>query len=69
MKKTITLNTFRKLARAEDAMMRSCMPRISAVDVAPLISPIITQEVRRTWRAGSLITKTGFTMQEVARAN
>jgi hypothetical protein len=41
MKRTVTLHTFRKLARAEEAMMRASMPRTSAADAAPLTSPIL----------------------------
>lgn len=36
MKKTITLATFRRIARAEEQMMRGSMPLTSARDLAPL---------------------------------
>lgn len=35
MRKLITLSTFRKVARAEDGMMRAMMPRTSAEDATP----------------------------------
>jgi hypothetical protein len=34
--KKITLATFRKLAAAEETMMRACMPQADAADTAPL---------------------------------
>ncbi len=66
MKRTITLATFRKLERAEETMLRAVMPRIAAADPAPLASNLYVP-ARRTWSAGSLVVKTGFTLQEVAR--
>jgi hypothetical protein len=72
MRKTITLNSFRRVSRQEEAMMRAMMPTTSAADPAPLTSAILPaledNRSRRTWRAGSLVTKTGFTLAEVAHA-
>lgn len=66
MKKTITLNSFRRIEAAEEAMMRTLMPRTAAASPEPLVSEIRNQP-RRTWRAGSLVSKGAFTMAEVAR--
>jgi hypothetical protein len=65
MRKTITLNTLRKVERAEEAMLRAVMPLTSAKDPEPLESNI--RPAARIWSAGSLITKTGFTLAEVLR--
>jgi hypothetical protein len=40
MKKTITLSTFRKVARAEEQMLRACMPQTSAACPEPIESAI-----------------------------
>jgi hypothetical protein len=55
---------FRRYARTEDAMIRATMPRISAADP----EPIFQKPTRRTWAAGSLVVKAGFTLAEVAHA-
>lgn len=55
---------FRRYARTEEAMIRAAMPRTSAADHEPLVP----KPARRTWAAGSLVVKTGFTFQEVAHA-
>jgi hypothetical protein len=65
MAKTITLNTFRRFEAAQESMMRAMMPRTSEASPEPLTSDIRTAESRRTWSAGSLIVKTGFTLAEV----
>lgn len=64
----ITLDTFRKLDRAHDAMARAAMPRIAATDSAPIDTPILpAMPARRTWRVPMMAPLT-YTMQEVARA-
>lgn len=52
MRPRITLNTFRKLDRATDAMARAAMPRIAAADSAPIDTPILSAApvAHRTWR-------------------
>ncbi len=35
MRPRITLNTFRKVARQEDTMLRAVMPRVAAADLTP----------------------------------
>lgn len=66
MRKTITLATFRRVEAAEETMMRALMPRTAAASPEPLVSEIRNQP-RRTWRAGSLVSKGAFTLAEVAR--
>lgn len=36
MKKTLTLNTFRRMTVLEEQMLRATMPKTSALDVTPL---------------------------------
>ena len=70
MRKTITLDTFRRVARAEETMMRSVMPRTSAADAAPLAPAfafVRASEVAR--RDGSRLVKpAGFKLAEVCHA-
>jgi hypothetical protein len=66
--KTISLNTFRRVEKLEEQMIRSCMPRVSASDPAPLTSairPAAASVNARVWSAGSLVTKGAFTFAEV----
>lgn len=65
----MTINSYRKMFRAEETMIRAMMPKTASVDVEPLTSPILpAQSERRVWRAGkAFVQKTGFTLGEVAR--
>jgi hypothetical protein len=69
MKKTITLNTFRRFEAQQDAMMRAAMPRTAAADSAPLVTEITGQRaVRKTWTLPrAYVAKGPFTFAEVVR--
>ena len=65
----MTLNQFRKFARAEETMIRASMPRTSLLDPTPL--PAFAQDdvpgrVRVRWSAGRKVN--GFLLSEVAHA-
>ncbi len=69
MRKRITLSTFRKIANAEEAMMRAMMPSASANDPAPLASPILPRTTLRTLGNGARLVKPlTATLAEVANA-
>lgn len=64
----ITLDTFRRIGRQEETMMRAVMPRTSANDTTPLVAfaaPAVGEVVAR--RDGSRLVKRGFTLGDVAR--
>lgn len=69
MRPRITLNTFRRIDRIEEQMIRASMPRTSASDPEPLAvhaAPTQTEIVSK--RAGSrLVRPLTFTIAEVAR--
>ena len=66
MRTRITLNTFRKVGRMEETMMRAAMPRTSAQDEAPL--PIFAAVDLVTVRSGvRLVRPLTATISEVAR--
>ena len=64
MRRTITLNTFRKVHVAEEAIIRASMPRTSAADIEPLaFYANAGPKARRTFTM-----KAGWTLREVAHA-
>lgn len=48
MKRTLSLASFRRLDRAEEALIRAVMPRTAAADPEPL-TPFAGTPARRTW--------------------
>lgn len=68
MKKTITLHTFRKVARAEEQMLRAMMPRTSAADPLPIETSSTPRVVVRSVNGLRLVKPLTFTMQEVVNA-
>ena len=67
MKTRITLNTFRKVGRMEETMIRAAMPRTSAHDEAPL--PVFAAVDLVAVRNGvRLVRPLTATIEEVARA-
>lgn len=70
MRPRITLATFRKVAAAEETMMRAVMPRVAQADPTPLprfAAPAAGELLAQ--RAGSRLVKPlTFTLAEVARA-
>ena len=59
-------NLFRRYNAVNDLMMRAAMPRTDALDPKPAFAP--RPAARRTFTVThSLVTKTGFTLAEVAR--
>jgi hypothetical protein len=69
--KRITLDTFRKVARQEERMMRSVMPRISEQDAAVLETAfMVRREVLRTDRSGARLVKPlTYTLAEMMEAS
>lgn len=69
MRPRITLNTFRRIDRIEEQMIRAAMPRTSAADPEPLAvhaAPTQTEVVAR--RSGSrLVRPLTATIAEVVR--
>lgn len=71
MRKTITLATFRKVTRLEEAMMRASMPNTSAADPLPLVTDITPRVAVRTLSNGVRLVKMApltATLQEVVNA-
>jgi hypothetical protein len=66
MKKRITLNTFRKMNRAEEALIRIMMPATSAADPLPVETPITPRVQVRTLSNGvRLVKPLTYTLAEV----
>lgn len=69
MRPRITLNTFRRVAKLEENMIRASMPRTAAADATPLpvFAGVATETV--AVRGGvRLVRPLTATLQEVARA-
>lgn len=68
MKRTLSIATFRKLARAEETVIRACMPRTAATDQAPLepFAGLPATPARRTWRLPLVATPLRTPLAEVA---
>lgn len=64
MRPRITLNTFRKIERAEESMMRAVMPRTSANDATALNSYGFERTSRRSERTLTLPKGLTFTIAE-----
>ncbi len=68
MKKTITLHTFRQVARAEEQMIRACMPQTSDLCPERIESPIMPRVSVRVLSNGvRLVKPLTFTLSEVYR--
>ena len=70
MKKTITLSTFRKIERAEEQMLRACMPLTSAACPEPIETAIAPRVVVRSVGGVRLVRMAPLTatLAEVAHA-
>ncbi len=67
MKKTITLHTFRQVARVEEQLIRACMPQTSERSAEPIETRFYAPRVSvRTLQNGARLVKPlTFTLQEV----
>lgn len=71
MRKTLTLATFRKVSRMEEALIRASMPTTSAADPLPLETAITPRVSVRTLSNGLRLVKMApltATLAEVAHA-
>ncbi len=68
MKPRLTFHSFRKIAAAEETMIRAMMPRTNEAD-PPSLAPVSAPIGARVWRDGRLVVDAPLTatLQEVAR--